>query len=120
MGKKIIKSGETEIEKHKFHQHKDQISLYDVDFKKVLVSNKASFHKNGFRYFIGYKDGRKVRPLCVMLPKIIAYRRDYDENKYMSFLIENDKLLKIIKKFGITSAILLRNLRVSLFTIKNI
>ena len=31
MGKEIIKFDETEIEKHKFHQHKEPISLYDVD-----------------------------------------------------------------------------------------
>ena len=29
-----------------------------------------------------------------MLPKISAYRRDFDETKYMSHLIKNNELLK--------------------------
>ena len=35
MDKKIIKSGDTEIEKHKFHQHKSPISI-----KKIYLSIK--------------------------------------------------------------------------------
>ena len=46
--------GETETEKHKFHQHKNAISIYDIDINKILVSSKVSFGKKGFRYFIGY------------------------------------------------------------------
>ena len=41
----------------------------------------------GFKYFVGYKDAEKVRPLCIFIPKMSAYRRDFDENEYMSFLI---------------------------------
>ena len=26
-----------------------------------------------------------MRPLCIFLPKISAYRRDFDETKYVSF-----------------------------------
>ena len=29
----------------------------------------------GFKYFIGYKDAKKVRPLCAFLPKMSAYRK---------------------------------------------
>ena len=29
-----------------------------------------------------------------MLPKMSAYRRDFDETKYMSFLIKDDELLE--------------------------
>ena len=45
-------------------------------------------------YFVGYKDARNFRPLCVMLPKMSAYGRNVDETKYMSFLIKNDKYLE--------------------------
>ena len=56
------------------------------------MSNKVSFGKNGFKYFIGYKDGKKITPLCIILPKISSYRKDFDEIKYVSFLIKNDKM----------------------------
>ena len=41
---------------------------------------------------IGYKDSKNVRPLCAVLPKMSAYRRYFDETKYMSFLMKNDEL----------------------------
>ena len=50
--------------------------------------------KKSLKYFIGYKDGKKVRPLCVTLPKMSAYRRDFNGTKYMSFLIKNEELLE--------------------------
>ena len=87
-GQKIIKFGDTEIENHKFYQHKNPIPIKNIDINKIVVSNKVSFSKNGFKDFTGYKDGKKIRP------KICAYRRDFDETKYVSFLIRNDKLLK--------------------------
>ena len=53
------------------------------------MSNKVSFSKKDFKYIISYKDDKKVRPLYVTLPKISAHRRDFEETKYMSFLIMN-------------------------------
>ena len=50
----IIKFGDIEIEKQKFYQHK---------------RHTVSFVKNGFKYFIGYKDA-KIRPLIYISPKI--------------------------------------------------
>ena len=50
----------------------------------MLVFNKVSFSKKGFKYFIGYKDAKKLD----------FHRRDFDETKYMSFLIENEELLE--------------------------
>ena len=67
-----------------------------IDINKIVVSNKVSSGKKAFKYFICYKDA-KIRPLCIFLPKMSAYRRDFDEYmyvliKYMSFLIKNDEL----------------------------
>ena len=56
MVKTIIKFGDNEIEKEKFHQHKRPISINKIDINKIVVSNKTSFGKKGFRYFIGFKD----------------------------------------------------------------
>ena len=83
MDQKIIKFGDTEIEKHNFHQHKNPIPISNIDINKMVVSNKVSLSKMGFKYFISDKDGKKVKPLCILLPKMIAYRSDFDETKYM-------------------------------------
>ena len=94
MDKKITKFGDTEIEKHKFHQHKSPVSINNIDINKIVVSNKSLFRKKGFKHFIGYSDSKEIRPLCIFLPKMSAYRRDFDETKYMSFLIKDEELLE--------------------------
>ena len=63
------------------------------------MSNKVSFGQKGYQYFIGYKyDDYKINPLCIMLSKIYGQVKRFDENKYISFFIEDDKLLKNYKK----------------------
>ena len=39
---------------------KSAISINDVDISKIVVSNRVLFGKKGFKYFIGYKDGKKI------------------------------------------------------------
>ena len=57
---------------------------------KILVSNEVSFGKKGFKYFIGYEDAKKIRPVYIFLIKVSAYRRYFDETKYVSFFIKDD------------------------------
>ena len=32
---------------------------------------------------LGYKNAKKNKPLCIFLPKMNAYRKYFDETKYM-------------------------------------
>ena len=52
----------------------------------MVVLDKISFGKKDFKNFINYKTGKKFRTLCILLLKMSAYRRDFDETEYMSFL----------------------------------
>ena len=79
MEKTVIKFDDIEIKKQKFHQHKRPILIKSKCIKKMVVSNKVSFGEKGFKYFIGYKDAKKMRPLCKFLLKMIAYWTDFDE-----------------------------------------
>ena len=45
--------------KNKFYQDKSPISINNKDITKIVVSKKVSFSKKGFKYFVGYKDGKK-------------------------------------------------------------
>ena len=74
MDKKILKVSDTETKKHKFHQHKSLILINNVDINKIVISNKVSFSKNVFKYFIGYKDSKNIRPLYIFHLKMSAYR----------------------------------------------
>ena len=53
----------------------------------MIVSDKVSLVKNVLKVLL-------VTRICIILPKMSAYRRDSDETKYMSFLIKDDELLK--------------------------
>ena len=66
--------GNIEGEKHKIHQRKRPISIYDIKIDRILACNKAPFGKNAFTYFFHNKnDDEKVMLLCIMLPKMSAY-----------------------------------------------
>ena len=100
MEKIIIQFGDIEIEKQKFHEHKRPISIKNKDINEIVVSSKVSFSKKGFKYFVSYKLDQ-IRPLCIFLPKMGTYRRDFYEFEYVYFLIKNDEFKKNIMKFRI-------------------
>ena len=58
--KKIIKFGDIEIQKQKFHQNEGHISIINIDLGKIVVSEMVPFYKKVFKYFIGYKDAKKI------------------------------------------------------------
>ena len=76
MDKKFIMFGDTEIEERKFHYHKNPILMNDVHINKMAVSYQFCFGKKSFKYFIGYKDNEKVKPLCIMLPKLVDRKKN--------------------------------------------
>ena len=92
---KIMKFGDIEIQRQKFTNIKElfQKKKY-IDINKIVVSNKVLLGKKGFKYFIGYKHASKMKPLFIFLPKMSAYRKDFDITKYTSFLIKDDELLE--------------------------
>ena len=90
----IIKLGDIEIEKQKFHQYKEPILIKNRDINKIIVSNEVSFGKKRCKYFIDYKDAKKRRPLCIFLLKMTAYIKYFDETKFMSLLIKDDELIE--------------------------
>ena len=84
------------MERQKLHQHKRPISINNIVINKIALSNKASFTKKGFIYFIGYKGAKNLRPLGNIFPKMSTYRKNFDETKCTSFLIKDDVLLEKI------------------------
>ena len=97
MGKENLKFGDIKIEKNKFYHYRNPVPLRDVDdIENVLVSNKISFGKENYEYFIGYLyNNNRIKPLHVMLLKTSTYVKSYDgQTKCMCFLIENDESLE--------------------------
>ena len=58
------------------------------------MSDKLKRSDDDFKYFIGYKEGKIVKPLCIILPQMTEYIK-YFENvgKNMSFAIKDDDVL---------------------------
>ena len=46
------------------------VSINNININKTKVSNKLPFGKQDFIFFIGYKDAKKIRTLCIFSPKI--------------------------------------------------
>ena len=99
MSGKSINFDDKKINKSNFYKNKKLFSLNDRDVNKILVSKKESYGpKNSSKDFIGYNDGDVIRPLCIILPQMIAYVQHFDSNKTISFEVSDNKLLKKYNK----------------------
>ena len=65
----IIKSGDTEIQKQKFYQHKGPISIKNTDINKIVVSNKVFFGKKDLNISLVIKMIKKLDPYIHSSPK---------------------------------------------------
>ena len=52
--------------KKEFHKSKQPIDLDLVNTDQIVVSDKFKHYDDGFKYFIGYKEGEIVKPLCII------------------------------------------------------
>ena len=73
--KTIIKINDIKTKEKIIYQHERPISVNHTDINKIVLSNKGSFSKKDFKYFLDYKDAKTIRPLWIFLSKIRAYRR---------------------------------------------
>ena len=67
------------IETRKFHYWKHWVNIKYVHIGKMLMPAKTSLNKTYCKYFIGYKDHKKVGPMWIMLLKINVYKSSLDE-----------------------------------------
>ena len=78
--------------------------INNLDIDKVVVSTVFTFSKQDFNYFIGYKDNKEIRPLCIFFPEMSRFKTYSNKTKYMCFMIEDekscDKYMKIWEKFS--------------------
>ena len=62
-----------------------------MDINEIVISNRFPFGKQDIKYFIGYKDNKEIRPLCIFFPKTSIYKRYSDKTKCMYFMIKDEK-----------------------------
>ena len=71
--KNELKFDEIRVNKKEFHKSKQPINLSLVNVDQIVVSDKFKHSDDGFKYFIGYKEGEIVKPLCIILPQMSGY-----------------------------------------------
>ena len=81
------------VNKKEFHKPKQPLDLNLVNIDQIVVSDKFR-HNNGFKYFIGYKEGEIVKSLCIILPQMTGYIKYFENGgKNMFFVIKGDMCL---------------------------
>ena len=99
MSGKSINFDDKKINKSNFYKNKKLFNIHDFDVNKILFSKKESNGaKNSLKYFIGYNDDDVIRPVCIKLPQMISYVKNFDSKKTRSFKVNDNKLLKKYNK----------------------
>ena len=94
MSEKTLKFDNIRVNKKEFHKSKQPINLDLVNIHQIVVSDKFKHSDDGFKYFIGYKEGEIVKPLCIILPQMTGYIKYFENGgKNMSFVIKDDDVL---------------------------
>ena len=73
MSEKTLKFDNVGVNKKEFHNSKQPINLSLMNADQVVVYNKFKHSDDGFKYFIGYKEGEIIKPLCIILPEMSGY-----------------------------------------------
>ena len=83
-----------EFTKKEFDKSKQPIKLDLANVDQIVISDKFKHSDDGFKYFIGYKEGEIVKPLCIILPQMTGYIKYFENGgKNMSFVIKDDDVL---------------------------
>ena len=94
MSEKTLKFENVRVNKKEFHKSKQPIGLDLINVDQIVVSDKSKYSDDGFKYFIGYKEGEIVKPLCIILPQMSRYIKYFENRgKNMSFLTKDDDVL---------------------------
>ena len=92
---KSVNFRDKKVKKSDFYKNKKVIKVDDFDVNKILVPKEEPYgSKNSFKYFIGYNDNDVIRPLCIKLPQMIEYIKNFESNTTMPSKISDKQLLK--------------------------
>ena len=99
ISEKTLKFDNIRTNNKKSHKSKQPIDLNLVNVDQIVVSDKFKHSDDGFKYFIGYKEGEIVKPLCIILPQMIGYIKYFENGETNMFFVikDNDLLDKYIE-----------------------
>ena len=74
MSEKTLKFNDIRVNKKEVHKSKQPINLDLVNVDQIVVSDKFKHSDDGFKYFVGYKEGEIVKPLCMMMNRYVCMK----------------------------------------------
>ena len=99
MSEKTLKFDNIRVNKKEFHKSKQPINLDLVNVDQIVISDKFKHSDDGFKYFIGYKEGEIVKPLCIILPQMSGYIKYFENGgKNMSSVTKDEDVLNKYNK----------------------
>ena len=94
MSEETLKFDNIRVNKKEFHKYKQPIDLNLVNADQIVISDKFKHSDDGFKYFIGCKEGEIFKPLCIILHQMSRYIKYFENGgKNMSFMVKNDNVL---------------------------
>ena len=94
ISEKTLKFDNIRLNKKEFHKSKQPINLDLANVDQIVVPDKFKHSDDDFKYFIGYREGKIVKLLCIILPQMSGYIKYFENGgKNMSFMIKNDMCL---------------------------
>ena len=78
--------------------------INDTDINKIRISEKSLYSKqhNAYKYYVLYEHNNEYTPLRITLKDLVDYYDVYNDDKRMSFKINDelsDKIFKVLKIF---------------------
>ena len=65
-----------------------------VNTKHIVTSDKFNHSDEGFKYFTGYQEGEITKLLCIILPQMSGYIKNFENGrKNMFCLVKDDNVL---------------------------
>ena len=99
MNEKTLKFENIRVINKDVHKFKQPVDLASVNVDQIVISGKFKHSDEGFKYFIGYKKGETVKPLCIILPQMNGYIKYFENgSKNMLFFIKDDDVCINIKR----------------------
>ena len=70
MSEKTLKFDNIRVNIKEFHEFEQPIDLGSVNVDQIVASDKFKHSDEGFKYFVGYKEGEIVKLLCISLSQM--------------------------------------------------
>ena len=78
MNEKTLKFNKIRLNNKEFHRLKEPIDLSSVHLGQIVAYDNFRNNVENLKHFIGYLEGKIVKPLCIILPQMVGYIKYFE------------------------------------------